>query len=110
MVLRLGNYLQKQPDGITHQHRRDGLQGGPQGADGAKPEQPPRREQPQDSPVEMNQNNHHGGNNQNSPVEVVSGKCEGWSRGAGLRTVVDSLYAACDENTAKPHRTEWLAR
>ena len=61
MVLRLGNYLQKQPDGITHQHRRDGLQGGPQGADGAKPEQPPRREQPQDSPVEMNQNNHCGG-------------------------------------------------
>ena len=70
MVLRLGNYLQKQPDGIMQQHRRDGLQGGPQGADGAKPEQPPRREQPQDSPVEMDQNNHHGGNNQNSPVEM----------------------------------------
>ena len=42
--------------------------------------------------------------------QAVSGKCEGWSRGAGLRTGIDSLYAACDENTAKPHSTEWLAR
>ena len=24
--------------------------------------------------------------------QAVSGKCEGWSRGAGLRTVIESLY------------------
>ena len=59
--------------------------------------------------------------------QAVSEESGGWSRGAGLRTVIESelkivkqvhrwayrlesLYAACNEKTAKASKVRWLRR
>ena len=42
--------------------------------------------------------------------QAVSGKCEGWSRGAGLRTVIESLYGVAMRRRLKTIDAGWLAR
>ena len=42
--------------------------------------------------------------------QAVSGKCEGWSRGAGLRTVIESLYGVAMRRRLKTIEAGWLWR